>query len=62
VRPELRYVSAECPLRNLFLGPAQHLAVVTFGVWASIILITLAMLSVALGAAPIRDPQICAGC
>jgi hypothetical protein len=33
-----------------------------FGVWASIILIALAMLSIALGMTPIVDPQICAGC
>lgn len=33
-----------------------------FGVWASIILIALAILSIALGITPIVDPQICAGC
>jgi hypothetical protein len=31
-------------------------------VWASIILIALAMLSIALGTVPIVDPQICTGC
>jgi hypothetical protein len=35
---------------------------IAFGVWASIILIALAMLSVALGVAPIVDPEICTGC
>ena len=35
---------------------------IAFSVWASIILIGLALLSVALGVAPIVDPQICAGC
>jgi hypothetical protein len=35
---------------------------IAFGVWASIILIALAMLSAALGVAPIVDPEICTGC
>jgi hypothetical protein len=35
---------------------------IAFGVWASIILIALAMLSAALGVAPIVDPEICIGC
>jgi hypothetical protein len=35
---------------------------IAFGAWASIILIALAMLSVALGMVPIVDPEICAGC
>jgi hypothetical protein len=34
---------------------------IAFGVWASIILIALAMLSVAVGVVPVVDPQIC-GC
>jgi hypothetical protein len=35
---------------------------IAFGVWASIILIALAMLSAALGVAPIVDLEICFGC
>jgi hypothetical protein len=35
---------------------------IVFGVWASIALIALAMLSVALGVAPVVDPEICVGC
>jgi hypothetical protein len=35
---------------------------IAFGVWASVILIALAMLSAALGVAPIVDPGICTGC
>jgi hypothetical protein len=35
---------------------------ITFGVWASIILIALAMLSIALGVAPLVDPQISIVC
>ncbi len=35
---------------------------IAFGVWASIILIALAMLSVALGVAPIVDPEIWTAC
>ena len=35
---------------------------IAFGVWASIVLIALAMLSVAVGVLPVVDPQICVGC
>ena len=35
---------------------------IVFGAWASIALIALAMLSVALGVAPVVDPAICLGC
>jgi len=35
---------------------------IAFAVWASIVLIAMAMLSVAVGATPIVDPQICTGC
>jgi hypothetical protein len=35
---------------------------IAFGVWASIILIALAMLWYSLGIAPIVDPTLCVGC
>lgn len=35
---------------------------IAFGVWASIILIALALLSFSLGIPPIVDPGLCIGC
>jgi hypothetical protein len=35
---------------------------IAFGVWAAVILIALATLSVALGMTPVVDPEACFGC
>jgi hypothetical protein len=52
------YLSSTIPYRHVQIQDRRASSDFAFGVWASIVLIGLAIISVALGTAPIADPAI----